>query len=127
MLSGHSSVLKLQMFRPVQLIVLAAKGKTGFWFLDRGSYTNGRAVKIVSCQSSVLKHKPIQNSTTSPTLLMRLSCPVLGEFQTADSLVLSKIEEGMVCLVHFSDQWYRAKVMEVFPEDRVRNFSVSVA
>ena len=34
MLSGHCPVLKLypglQMFRPVQLVVLAGKGKTGF-------------------------------------------------------------------------------------------------
>ena len=34
MLSGHCPVLKLypglQMFRPVQLVVLAVKGKTGF-------------------------------------------------------------------------------------------------
>ena len=40
-LSGHPPVLKLypglQMFRPVQLVVLAAKSKTGFWFLDRES------------------------------------------------------------------------------------------
>ena len=45
-----------QMFRPVQLVVLAAKGKTGFWFLDKGSYTNGRAVKMPCGHSSVLNH-----------------------------------------------------------------------
>ena len=55
MLSGHSSVLKvytcMQIFRTVQLVVLAAEGKN----LDRGSYTNGRAVKMLSGLSSVLK------------------------------------------------------------------------
>ena len=40
------------MFRPVQLVVLGAKGK--FWFIDRGSYSNGRAVKTLSGHSSVV-------------------------------------------------------------------------
>ena len=50
MLSGHSSVLK-QIFRPVQLVVLAAEGKN----LDRGSSNSGRTVKILSGPPPVLK------------------------------------------------------------------------
>ena len=44
MLSGHSSVLKLY---PCKWSDLAAE--------DRGSYTNGRAVKMLSGHSSVLR------------------------------------------------------------------------
>ena len=51
MLSGHSSVLKLQIFRPVQLVVLVAEGRN----LDRGSSSSGRAVKILSGHPPVLK------------------------------------------------------------------------
>ena len=41
----------MQIFRRVQLIVLAVEGKN----LDRGSFSTGRAVKILSGHPPVLK------------------------------------------------------------------------
>ena len=46
-----AKTIRMQIFRPVQLVVLAAEGKN----LDRGSSSTGRAVKILSGHPPVLK------------------------------------------------------------------------
>ena len=88
MLSGHSSVLKLiymQIFRPVQLVVLAAEGKN----LDRGSSSSGRAVKILSGHPPTLK-------------LYMCKFSDLCYFQ----LRLRRVKQ-VCCLVHYnSDNYY---------------------